>query len=243
MSDIQDPTRDEDFLAADYALGTLTAVELRQADRRMRSDAAFADEVAAWQVRLMPMTASVRSVLPPEIVWRRIEAELPPVAARQGAASATVAQARRTVSAFWRTLALGTSTLAAASLAALLLILAAPSEPVVGGARLTAALANEDGTALYAAVIDPATGEATLLPLVVGDGGGTVPELWLIGASGVPESLGLLDPAAPRLVRLADGLRGEGLAGTLAVSLEPPGGSPTGQPTGPVVASGPLQSI
>jgi anti-sigma-K factor RskA len=30
---------------------------------------------------------------------------------------------------------------------------------------------------------------------------------------------------------------------TLAVSLEPPGGSPTGQPTGPVIASGKLTNL
>jgi anti-sigma-K factor RskA len=30
---------------------------------------------------------------------------------------------------------------------------------------------------------------------------------------------------------------------TLAVSMEPPGGSPTGQPTGPVIASGTLTSL
>jgi anti-sigma-K factor RskA len=30
---------------------------------------------------------------------------------------------------------------------------------------------------------------------------------------------------------------------TLAVSLEPPGGSPTGAPTGPVIASGKLTSL
>jgi anti-sigma-K factor RskA len=29
----------------------------------------------------------------------------------------------------------------------------------------------------------------------------------------------------------------------LAVSMEPPGGSPTGQPTGPVIASGKLTSL
>jgi anti-sigma-K factor RskA len=29
----------------------------------------------------------------------------------------------------------------------------------------------------------------------------------------------------------------------LAVSVEPPGGSPTGQPTGPVVATGDLKNI
>jgi anti-sigma-K factor RskA len=35
---------------------------------------------------------------------------------------------------------------------------------------------------------------------------------------------------------------GEGRT-TLAVSLEPPGGSPTGQPTGPVIATGELKPI
>jgi anti-sigma-K factor RskA len=30
---------------------------------------------------------------------------------------------------------------------------------------------------------------------------------------------------------------------TLAVSMEPPGGSPTGQPTGPVIARGTLTSL
>ena len=29
---------------------------------------------------------------------------------------------------------------------------------------------------------------------------------------------------------------------TIAISVEPPGGSPTGAPTGPVIASGTLQS-
>ena len=241
MSHTSDPERDMDFLAADYALGTLGAADARQAERRMRSDADFAAEVAGWQTQLMPLIVSIRSVVPPQAVWRRIEAELPQ-ALPESAAAAAVAGARRTVSAFWRTLAIATSGLAAASVAALLLLLAAPTEPVSGG-RLTAALASEDGTALYAAVIDAATGEATLLPLVVDHNTGGSHELWLIGASGVPESLGLLDPNAPRLVRLGEGLRGAGLAGTLAVSVEPPGGSPTGQPTGPVVASGPLQSI
>jgi len=40
-----------------------------------------------------------------------------------------------------------------------------------------------------------------------------------------------------KLVAVAD--RSLGDVPTLAISLEPPGGSPTGQPTGPVLYTGP----
>ncbi|HZD92025.1 MAG TPA: anti-sigma factor [Pseudolabrys sp.] len=60
-----------------------------------------------------------------------------------------------------------------------------------------------------------------------------MPELWLIPAGGKPHPLGLLQ--ADRTVTItiprdliADATRNA----VLAVSLEPPGGSPTGQATG-----------
>ena len=69
-------------------------------------------------------------------------------------------------------------------------------------------------------------------------------QLWLIPAGDRPHSLGLIARGQPvRLIVPAD------LAGrltsdaTLAVSLEPQGGSPTGQPTGPVIANGKLTSL
>ena len=69
-------------------------------------------------------------------------------------------------------------------------------------------------------------------------------ELWVIPAGGKPLSLGLLRSGAPqRLVlpmRLAPYFRDRS---TLAVSVEPVGGSKTGQPTGPVIAAGELSSI
>ena len=69
---------------------------------------------------------------------------------------------------------------------------------------------------------------------------GRVPELWLLPAGAQrPVSLGLLDPAGANRRTLrglpADALRRGAL---LEVSLEPPGGSPTGLPTGPVVSKG-----
>jgi anti-sigma-K factor RskA len=65
-------------------------------------------------------------------------------------------------------------------------------------------------------------------------------ELWILppGAA-VPRSLGVL-PAVGRQVVLP----AMPVAGTaLMVSLEPPGGSPTGAPTGPVVYAGKLQQM
>jgi anti-sigma-K factor RskA len=67
-----------------------------------------------------------------------------------------------------------------------------------------------------------------------------VMELWLIEtADAAPVSLGVVGRdgegvmviEAPMRARLSEGA-------VLAVSLEPQGGSPTGQPTGPVIASG-----
>ncbi len=69
-------------------------------------------------------------------------------------------------------------------------------------------------------------------------------ELWLIGADGKPKPLGLLDPARPAAMRLPEPLgRGVVEKAVLAVSLEPRGGSPTGLPTGPVVAKGAILAL
>ncbi len=68
-------------------------------------------------------------------------------------------------------------------------------------------------------------------------------ELWSVPPQGNPSSLGLI--AADGLTvldrrRLPQTLLKGGTA-ALAVSVEPPGGSPTGTPTGPVVFAGKLQ--
>ncbi len=62
-------------------------------------------------------------------------------------------------------------------------------------------------------------------------------ELWAVPSSGAPRSLGVISPTGLTVVR-----RGGVLDNTtaLAVTLEPPGGSPTGQATGPILYLGPL---
>ena len=69
-------------------------------------------------------------------------------------------------------------------------------------------------------------------------------ELWLIGHDGVPRSLGLLKTNAGSTVAVNEVNRSAMVAGTkLAISSEPPGGSPSGQPTGPILAIGAFISL
>jgi anti-sigma-K factor RskA len=69
-------------------------------------------------------------------------------------------------------------------------------------------------------------------------------ELWAIPADGKPVSLGVIPAGGKGKVVLSDAqkaLIGKPIA--LAVSLEPKGGSPTGQPTGPVLYQGALAAL
>ena len=69
-------------------------------------------------------------------------------------------------------------------------------------------------------------------------------ELWVIEGQQAPVSLGVIPEGASARLPVSDQLRAKMVSGALfAISVEPAGGSPTGQPTGPVVAAGDLKSI
>ena len=64
-------------------------------------------------------------------------------------------------------------------------------------------------------------------------------ELWAVPGQGNPRSLGVVEAEKGALKLLAPADEALGDIPLLAVSLEPPGGSATGVPTGPVLYSGP----
>ncbi|WP_168990602.1 anti-sigma factor [Aureimonas flava] len=236
----------DEALAGEYALGLLTPVERRAFERRLRLDPALAREAERWDERLHPLVDGVPAASPPARLWQAIEAELGPAAAQRAAASpagrASAGGAARRVAAAWRWLAIGSMGLAAASLAGLALALRPDAPPMM------ASISADGGTPLFVAVVDPDGGHATLMPVSLRPEAGRVPELWLVPAGGAPISLGLVDPAAPLRVDLR-GREGMGTGmmrapgAALAVSMEPEGGSPTGQPTGPVVGQGMLRAV
>ena len=64
-------------------------------------------------------------------------------------------------------------------------------------------------------------------------------ELWLI-ADGTPISLGLLPEQGSLRLQPSAELRAQLFNADLAVSVEPQGGAPGGQPTGPIIDHGRL---
>ncbi|WP_294643121.1 anti-sigma factor [uncultured Aureimonas sp.] len=249
----------DEALAGEYALGLLAPAERRAFERRLRIDPALSRETGLWEERLQPLLDAAPALSPPARLWQAIEAELGPAGAPRAAArsiadptharaDAPSARARkpartgRRVSAIWQWLAIGSMALAAASLAGLALDLRPAAAPMM------ASISADGGAPLFVAVVDPDGGHATLMPVSLQPQDGRVPELWLVPAGGAPISLGLVDPAAPLRVdlraRTGTGMQMMRTPGAaLAVSMEPTGGSPTGQPTGPVVGQGMLRAI
>ena len=138
---------------------------------------------------------------------------------------------------FWRTFALA-ATLAAACLALFVYVnTSQQGEPLM--AAIEAA-----GKRSFVATLDPKRGTVTVVPVASSGDSTHVPELWLVPAGGKPIPVGLLEPERTVILPLPAALRAQATGGaTLAVSLEPPGGSPTGAPTGPVIGTGKLTSL
>ncbi|MGI9351789.1 MAG: anti-sigma factor domain-containing protein [Rhizobiaceae bacterium] len=112
---------------------------------------------------------------------------------------------------------------------------------------LVASLTQNGDAPAFVAQYDPLK-KALLIRTEVSDSDEKVPEVWLIPAQGEREgevlSLGVMDEAAPDVLAISDDfipLVGEG--GTLAITMEPPGGAPNGVATGPVIALGKLQAF
>lgn len=111
-------------------------------------------------------------------------------------------------------------------------------------ADLLADLSSPDAKIDLSASYDAASGEMQIAPAAASRAEKKSLQLWLMPASGKPASLGILPEQARGRIAIPSELRsGVADGATLAVTLEPFGGSPTGQPTGPMVASGAVHGL
>ena len=242
MSDDRDMTDEPHDLAAEYALGVLSGEALQRARELARTDAGFRAEVARWSGRLAPMLDEVADTSPPESAWTEIQRRL-----GSSTQAGNVVQLRRRVYQ-WRGVAAAMSALAA-GLAIFIVVRPPPPPPApvqverpAAPPPLLAMLGNNQQGTTVVATWDP-TAQRLVLAVT-----GHMPsdaahshELWVIPADGKPRSLGTMEHGKQMHVQLADALAQLLQQGaTIAISVEPRGGSPTGAPTGPVVASGAL---
>jgi len=213
-------------LAREYVLGLLPARSRARFARVLSFSLVARRAVTAWERRFAPLAGAVRPVEPPESAWTGIETALGLRAAPRARAAG-----------IWPALAA-----ALAIVAVLFAGLYFSQQPSV------------ERPAYVSVVTDAATGPVWLLQAFTEARAlrvstvnprpapaGSSYELWMLPDGGNPVSLGLLpEMGAAQLGLNAAQLGVLTRTMTLAVSVEPAGGSPTGLPTGPVILTAPL---
>lgn len=255
-----------DALCGTYLLGTLRGGARRRFERAIAEEPRVSTRLAHWRgtFATWPTTDATLDAAELDRGWHRLARELgldatgarATQAASPGSASVAAAPAGRPSATrpssaasrplpWWRQPVLWQGWAAAASISLAVVVWRGvppePPEPVAlrplvelvdaGKRPVLAAAMSADGSVLELRPARPVTANAAQSW-----------ELWLIPAEGgAPLSVAVLGVLAAR-IEVPQALRARLRPGaTLAVSVEPRGGSPTGQPTGPVIASGKLE--
>jgi anti-sigma-K factor RskA len=216
-------------LAGEYVLGVLDTEEADEVAAALANNPELRRAVALWEEQLHPLSSLTPPAEPPPGTWQAIEERIK--------ASAPKPATRRVWDsiAFWRWSTAGFAAAAAA------LILWIAVTPLPGPSFVAVLHPPQQDQASWVATAGP---NGLLLRAVTA---GNPPsdrafELWAIAPGATrPRSLGVIPPDGKlRLSPLPPDLRD---GATLAISVEPVGGSPTQQPTGPVVFVGSVNPV
>jgi anti-sigma-K factor RskA len=217
-----------DVLAGEYVLGVLDPPRMREIEATLGENAVLREAVSFWEQKLHPLSALASQVEPPQGAWNAIAARIAEASNKSAAAQGWKGAGP------WRW---ATAGFAAAAAALLLYIAIAPVAPPLVAVLHT----PQQQAASWIATTSDGGLHLSAVANEVPPPGRTF-ELWAIAPDAKrPEPLGVI-PSNGTL-RIAALPRGLGEGATLAISIEPPGGSPTGQPTGPVVFTGALRAI
>lgn len=262
-----------DRLAGEYAVGVLRGGARRRLEALAAQDAAIRTAIAGWQARLSALPELVPPVAPPQRAWQAIERTLgltdtthsPAGEANSSRTTSRIAATRERHQrwfeslAFWRGWSLAATGAALAAAIAFAIVLR-PFAPAVestasGGAGEPVANGHAIERVAYVAALADVKTSKTMVFVMWDDksammsahrmsGGDAAPpghseQLWGIPEHGEPVSLGMLPPG--EIVHMK--VRGMNAYAKLAVSVEPPGGSPNASgPSGPVVCAGKLMA-
>lgn len=217
----------QDDRAAEYVLGTLSPEAQADVARRMRTDRAFAREVYAWQDKLLPLTRRVAPMSAPESLWVRL---------REGL------QMGRRAPAWWMRVRLWQTISALSIVLAVAMMLRVSMDPEP--ARYLAVLSSPENEAVWVVnLVDSETvrlqpvGEMPVVPIAM------ALQFWTkTRDADRPTSLGLVQ-AGQTLDIPRSSLPAVEAGQLFEVTLEAEGGSPTGLPTGPILAIGRMVSL
>ncbi|WP_068305235.1 anti-sigma factor domain-containing protein [Pararhodobacter sp. CCB-MM2] len=221
MSELPESTvPDDEMLAAEYAMGLLEDKEYLAVRARVSRDQGFAAKVAAWEAQLSQM------------------ADLDPIAASVAAREDLMerlfpAPRRRLVRqrlGLWQ--ALTGSAIAAALL--LTFMVFQPNERATPLQLYAAQIVSREGDFRVVALVDMQSDEVILARTAGAAPGGRILQVWAHGPGEPAQSVGLWPEGDNVRLRLPAEIAAVQGVLTLGVSEEPPGGSPTGRPSGRV---------
>jgi anti-sigma-K factor RskA len=217
------------MLAGEYVLGVLDVDDAHEVAAALAINAELRREVAFWEGQLHPLSGFASPAEPPSGTWEAIEARIKATAPQPVAHS------------FWNSLALWRWSTAGFAAAAAALALWIAVTPAPGPSFVAVLRPPQQDQASWVAT----AGRNGLLVRAVTAAAPPIDrtfELWAIPPGATrPRSLGVIPPdgelkLSPSPPDLRDGA-------TLAISIEPIGGSPTQQPTGPVVFVGSVKAV
>ncbi len=232
---IEDGGRAQDeVIAGEYVLGVLSAEARQRVDQRMKSDQNFSLLVQRCQSNFSSFDEDYQQATPGAAGFAQIEGRL------FGALQSTAATGLWDAASFWRWVSLATSFVAVAAL----VYASGVFQPSSSRGLVVAQLSAPDNRVNLLASFDASSGRLRIVPVAAGRAQEKSLQLWFVPGSGNPQSLGVFEPNADgELLIPADLRQTIGAGATLAVSLEPFGGSRTGLPTGPIVASGTARQL
>ncbi|HLW90412.1 MAG TPA: anti-sigma factor [Roseiarcus sp.] len=225
---------EDDLNAAEYALGTLDAAERAEVAARRQREADLDQAIVGWELRLAPLAEAIPPAASPRDFLGDIEARLGGTSLTRDAIVDLTKRLR-----FWRA-----SAVAAGAIAAALAIGIALQETTRLSAphQFVAILQKSADQPAFVVTVNLDDRSLTVRPVAAPPQADKSYELWIIDAKlGAPRSLGVIDQsnvtANPKLQSYDPAIV---QSATYAVTIEPPGGSPTGQPSGAPVFVGKL---
>lgn len=214
----------QNALSSEYVLGSLHGTARVRFQRLLMQHNSMRHSLWRWESRLNELGTALPNVQPAPEVWERIQSRLGFTTATPSATNVVSLPQRKPRGLQW----LAGLSAAAAILMAVLLVNLKPVEPLLPGQ--IAVVQSEKAQALWLIelredqLLVTATDKFKALD-------NQDYELWMVAADGRPPiSLGLL-PKQGKLSLPRSVLFDQVQVAALAVSLEPLGGSPTGQPT------------
>jgi anti-sigma-K factor RskA len=221
---------EDDMLAAEYVTGVLPEAERGAFEKRLATSVSLQAQLRRWEEHFIALTEEIEPIAAPKHVLPNLERRL--------FGKADVKPNLLQSLAFWRGLSF--ASLAGFAVAATLYL----QKPVLqNGANYVAELSAPNDAVKLVAYYDAEKTSLKLNRVAGTPATGRVFQLWLIAGKNPPISLGVLPSDTIGTLPFNAELKSKLASALLAISDEPTGGSPTGQPTGAVLATGQIHAI